>query len=204
MNQIEQLTNNYIITHKGSWLGIHDTHNIGIAEKIENVGLCVSYNPYGGKIRRFKDENGNIDLTDNFMSTMYFVKDNKLDIAFDYCVEYVFVDIPKEVLKELNLSNTDEKSYRSVCGYGFQKLIEEKDEDGNLRYKRGDIEPRPTAKNANIRLLPPCFIAGHINSKDKTFVENQKHFSKLTEHQKKLIINDLKSKIKTPPQPGEE
>lgn len=179
----------YVKTHNGDWIGVHDTHKKGISEKIENLGLCVSHNPYGNKVRRFMNESGKIDLSKDFMATMNHLS-NENDIQlFTTPVEPLIVNIPKQILEMFNKNELDEDSYKIMCMYAFQEpSTKTTDENGNFVETRGDIYPQDEPEGANIRLLPACFIAGHFDMESGEFIDNPKHFSKLPpERQQKAI-----------------
>jgi len=197
----------YKSSHEGDWIGLHDTHEKGISEKIENTGLCVSYNPYGKKARRFINESGEFDLSNNFMTTMYHLSNDDKITLLSNPVEPIIVNIPKQILEMFRESELDEQSYQKVCMYGFQQPSTNfTDENGNLKVIRGDVLPQDQPIGANIRLLPACFVAGHFDMETGSFIENPKHFSKLPPEKQQLALNFFASIAKqriTPPSENE-
>ena len=187
--EFAQVLKQYISTHQEDWLGLHDSHFRSFGEKIIQSGLSVSYNPYGSKVRQFHDKNGKIDLSRNFMATMYHLNSPNFEL-YSVPVEPVIIRIPARILNELNLSPQIEQSYQSVCGYGKMEILQSQSEDF-VRPVR-IVEPRKTQDDANIRLLPAYFVVGYFDMQSEKFIENTKYFDNLPESEQQKIIEKLK------------
>ena len=185
--QFERIINEILKNNPQCWIGIHDCHYKTIGDEINKTGLSVSYNPFGRKVRRFCDENGNIDLTNNFMTTIDYLT-NKQYHCFSLPVEPVIIIISEKVLKKLNLPANEEESYKKVCGYGKMQLIKNSNIP-DILFRL--VEPCETKKDANIRLLPSCFVAGYFDMTAEKFVDNPDFFENLSIAKQDEIIEQL-------------
>ena len=186
IQEFNQILTKYIEEHKGDWIALHDAHDTSLSSTIENNGLCVSHKPYGGKIRHYKDEKGNIDLDHAFMATMHTLKPDQPSLPTSSApVCPIIINIPKELADIAHILPGQEDAHHALSGYGY----ETKPEPGQLR---GDIKYQATPEGANLRMLPFYLIAGHFDMKTGTFVENPKHFSKLPKEAQNKIIEITK------------
>ena len=195
LQEYNKLINEKINSHKGDYIGLHDCHLVEIAPSIMSVGLCVSYNPYGKKVRRFMDADGTIDLDKNFVTTMYHLSKNNQEeyVAKNLPVCPFIISIPKEILDIVEDSCNNEFVYEIMCNYGFQERPKEiKLNNGERGFVRGDIKLKPTSKGANVRVLPLCFVEGYYDMSTGKFVENPKHYSKLPKQEQTKIKRKIK------------
>ena len=179
---------NYMINQNGSWIALHDAHNTSLSKTIEENGLCVSYSPYGKKVRRLKDEKGNIDLSQDFMATMYNLKNEDISNSPVSVVPVcpIIVNIPKELAQIAHIRPGELDAHKVFCGYGFEEFPESGSGRGKMTYQ-------DTPDGANIRMLPSYLIAGHFDTETGNFVENPKHYSKLTPEAQEKIAEIVKS-----------
>ena len=183
---------NYISQHPEDFIASHETNGINTPAKIQATGLRVSHSPYGKKIRHVKDENGKIDLERAFMATMYVIDDKSLEndkFYFQNPTAPVIINIPKNLLAIVDISKTNEDAHQFFCGYGYEERPSENERCGKITL----ISPEDSDK-ANVRILPSFLIAGYFNPETEEFVENDKHFSKLSKKEQEQIIQNFKLK----------
>ncbi len=198
LQEINEKLEEYYTNNIGCWIGVHDSHREETSPKIELNGLMVSHSPYGKKARRFMDENGNINLDNNFKATMYHLSTLEAPTFEVLPQSPVLVNIPKEILEAFDKPANIEDSYKDFCVFGYQEPpTQSTDEYGFPTTTHGDITPKTSSKGANVRIIPSFFVAGHFNMALGDFVENPKHFSHKTPDEQKRIIEFYKEFIQT-------
>lgn len=176
-------------SNKTSFCAVHDAHDASLVESIFKNGLCVSHNPYGGKIRHYRDEKGNINLEHCFMATFY-----ELGAEDQYIgampVAPIFLYIPEELLEIMRENNPeglpDCDLYRLFCGYGFETKEKEPGKS------RGAMSPVLSEDEANLRLLPSYLVDGYLNPKDGIYYKNPYAYRNLDEATQNKIKQILK------------
>lgn len=186
IENFNQILTKYIKENNGNWIALHDAHDTTFLTSIENNGLCVSHKPYGGKIRHYKDEKGNIDLEHVFMATMHVLKPSQPTLPISNSpVCPVIINIPKELADIMHITPGQEDAHQPFCGYGYETYPE----PGQLR---GIIKYQTSPDGANVRMLPFYLVAGHFDMTTGEFVQNPKHFSNLSKEAQNSIIEIVK------------
>ena len=175
----------YIYANPDAWIGIHDTHHIGISSKIEVAGLNVSHSPYGRKVRRFKDENGKIDASKNFKATMFHLTSQQGQPLIINPVDPVIINIHPVILSLFEYDCTNPDAFKDFCLYGIEQPPTTCDETGEVMHGDSSVVSKPD--EANVRILPSYFIAGHIDMETGTFIENPNYFLNLSKDEKDKI-----------------
>ena len=197
--KISEFMKQYQKEHTGAWLAYHMS-GTEAWESIEKSGLLATWSPFGKKGRYCTDENGHFDLSKMpFKATMVHAgsgteQDDILffDKELSEHFSTVIVCIPKQVVDALGGNITDGELYKEVCGYGIMSVVQ--DEFGT--YKLSEIEPCLTdeeKKNANVRMVPRCFIAGHFNENCE-FVENKLYYENLPKKEQEEIVKSVAQK----------
>lgn len=182
----------YAEEHSDDFVASHETNNTSVPERILQTGLRVSHSPYGRKINFFKKEDGSIDLDKAFIATMYILDASSIENSKFYLetpTAPVVINIPKELLETVDAKTNADETPQFFAIYGHEEYPVENEG------KCGKITPLETSKGANIRLLPTCFIAGYFDPVKEVFVENDKHFSKLSKEEQVRILNQYTLKF---------
>ena len=180
----------YTAEHPADFVASHETNNASAPTKILETGLRVSHSPYGRKFRHFLNEDGTLDLESAFMATMSITDSKSLEndkFYFESPTAPVVINIPKKLLSAVDAKTNSEATPQFFAGYGFEAHPTEMN-------RCGEITPLESRKNANVRLLPTCFIAGYFDPVKETFIENEKHFSKLPQAEQDKILREYTAK----------
>lgn len=187
IQEFKTFINDYVKENPDCWIGLHDTHTVGLSQKIENVGLNVSHSPYGKKSRHLRDENGKIDVSKNFKATMFHLSGENEATLFAVPKDPVVINIPTVFLDIYGYSATNSSAFQDMCLYGIEQPPIP-NEDG-FGFRNGDSVVVANPEEATVRILPTYFIAGHIDMQSGEFIENPKHFSNLSEEEKEEILS---------------
>ena len=182
----------YTAEHTEDFVASHETNNSNIPERIFETGLRVSYSPYGTKFKRCLNDDGSIDFERAFMATMFVLDSTSVDKNKFYLetpTAPMVINIPAELLKITGSKTTNDTAHEFFSGYGYEERPTEN--EGRC----GKITLLESSKGANVRLLPTCFIAGYFDPVKETFVENNKHFSKLPKEEQQKIIEEFTHKF---------
>jgi len=189
IEEFKNFINDYIKTNPDSWIGLHDTHHVGLSSKIESDGLNVSHSPYGRKSRHFKDENGKINALKNFKATMHHLSGEKEVKLYSLPKDPIIINIPSTFLDIFGYSLTNPFAFQNMCLFGIEQSPIPC--ENGFGFMNGDSIEVSNSEEATIRILPSYFIAGHIDINAGTFIENPKYFLNLSkEEQDKILLKN--------------
>lgn len=179
----KEMVEGIVKAREGDWVGVHDCHQSGgLAEIIENSGLCVSHNPYGKQGRM-------LPLEENFRTNMFGLReDGRIDdmLFMGTVVCPVFVIIPKVLLKVYKAKPTDFDSFKNFCVPGRMERPEPDNPFRRVSLTRDRVD-------ANVNVVPPYLIAGHIDMETGEFVKNPQFFENSSQKEQQEIIASLRT-----------
>lgn len=178
----KEMVEGIVKAREGDWVGVHDCHQSnGLAEIIESSGLCVSHNPYGKQGR-------GLPLENNFRTNMFGLsEDGRIDdmLFMGTVICPVFVIVPRELLELFKVKPTDFDSFKHFCVPG---KMEHPEPDSPFR----KVTLTNDMADANVNVVPPYLIAGHIDMEAGVFVKNPRFFENLSQKEKQEIIATLR------------